>query len=180
MENPEQWQKVKEILGAALEREPAERAPFLQAACGHDKSLRAEVESLLSAYQKSVELSEPALAGHPAVVDDPHERKFIDPYQLIRKLGEGGMGEVWLAEQTAPVWRPVALKLIRSGLYDKAVLQRFQSERQSLAIMDHPAPYSLLHRSRPKIVRTIPPRDANRSAPCRLNIVCTRLVLCGS
>jgi eukaryotic-like serine/threonine-protein kinase len=138
VENPEQWQKVKEILGAALEREPAERAPFLQGACGHDKSLRAEVESLLSAYQKSVELSEPALAGKPAV-DDPHARKFIDPYQLIRKLGEGGMGEVWLAEQTAPLWRPVALKLIRSGLYDKAVLQRFQSERQSLAIMDHPA-----------------------------------------
>ncbi len=138
MENPEQWQKVKQIVGAALEREPGERAPFLEEACGHDKSLRAEVESLLSAYEKSVELSQPALAGQPAI-NDPHERKFIDPYQLIRKLGEGGMGEVWLAEQTAPVWRPVALKLIRSGLYDKAVLQRFQSERQSLAIMDHPA-----------------------------------------
>jgi eukaryotic-like serine/threonine-protein kinase len=138
MENPERWQKVKHIVGAALEREPVNRAPFLEEACGHDKSLRAEVESLLSAYEKSMELSGPALGGNSAV-DDSQERRFIDPYQLIRKLGEGGMGEVWLAEQTAPVWRPVALKLIRSGLYDKAVLQRFQSERQSLAIMDHPA-----------------------------------------
>jgi non-specific serine/threonine protein kinase/serine/threonine-protein kinase len=58
---------------------------------------------------------------------------------LIKKIGEGGMGQVWLAEQTAPVRRQVALKLIRAGLYDEALFQRFQSERQSLAMMDHPA-----------------------------------------
>jgi eukaryotic-like serine/threonine-protein kinase len=58
---------------------------------------------------------------------------------LLRKLGEGGMGQVWLAEQSVPVRRQVALKLIRAGVDDQAVLQRFQSERQSLAIMDHPA-----------------------------------------
>jgi serine/threonine protein kinase len=58
---------------------------------------------------------------------------------LIRKLGEGGMGQVWLAEQTSPVRRQVALKLIKAGMYDESVVQRFQSERQSLAIMDHPA-----------------------------------------
>jgi serine/threonine protein kinase/tetratricopeptide (TPR) repeat protein len=63
----------------------------------------------------------------------------IGPYQLIKKLGEGGMGQVWLAQQSTPVRRQVALKLIRVGLYDDSVLQRFQSERQSLAIMDHPA-----------------------------------------
>jgi eukaryotic-like serine/threonine-protein kinase len=65
--------------------------------------------------------------------------KFIAPYKLLRPLGEGGMGQVWLAEQTAPVQRQVALKLIRVGVYDQEVLQRFRSERQSLAIMDHPA-----------------------------------------
>jgi len=65
--------------------------------------------------------------------------KSIGPYLLIRKLGEGGMGQVWLAEQTAPVRRKVALKLIRVGMYDEDVLRRFQSERQSLAMMDHPA-----------------------------------------
>jgi serine/threonine protein kinase/tetratricopeptide (TPR) repeat protein len=65
--------------------------------------------------------------------------KSIGPYQLIRKLGEGGMGQVWLAEQTEPIQRQVALKLIRVGRYDDSVLQRFYAERQSLAIMDHPS-----------------------------------------
>ena len=68
----------------------------------------------------------------------PREPKSIGPYQLIYKLGEGGMGQVWLAEQTAPVKRTVALKLIRVGQLDDEVLQRFQAERQSLAVMDHP------------------------------------------
>jgi non-specific serine/threonine protein kinase/serine/threonine-protein kinase len=67
------------------------------------------------------------------------ELKSIGPYRLVKKLGEGGMGQVWLAEQSAPLQRQVALKLIRAGLYDDALLQRFQSERQSLAIMDHPS-----------------------------------------
>jgi serine/threonine protein kinase len=63
----------------------------------------------------------------------------IGPYRLIRKLGEGGMGEVWLAEQSAPVRRQVALKIIRAGRYDKSALIRFDLERQALAMMDHPA-----------------------------------------
>ena len=67
------------------------------------------------------------------------EPKSIGPYRLFKKLGEGGMGIVWLAEQTAPVRRHVALKLIRAGFYDDSVLQRFQSEQQSLAVMNHPA-----------------------------------------
>ena len=67
------------------------------------------------------------------------ERKTIGPYVLLKKLGEGGMGQVWLAEQTVPVTRKVALKLIRGGMYDDAVVQRFESERQSLAVMNHPA-----------------------------------------
>ena len=67
------------------------------------------------------------------------EPKTIGPYLLIQKLGQGGMGQVWLAEQTAPVRRQVAVKLIKAGLYDDSVIQRFLSERQSLAIMDHPS-----------------------------------------
>src|ERR1700684_4244390 len=67
------------------------------------------------------------------------EPKFIGPYKLLRRLGEGGMGQVWLAEQTAPVQRQVALKLIRVGRYDDELLLRFRPERQSLAMMDHPA-----------------------------------------
>jgi eukaryotic-like serine/threonine-protein kinase len=65
--------------------------------------------------------------------------RSIGPYRLLEKIGEGGMGQVWLAEQTAPVQRRVALKLIRAGMYDDALLRRFQSERQSLAMMDHPS-----------------------------------------
>src|ERR1700722_6584961 len=64
---------------------------------------------------------------------------FAERFTLIRKLGEGGMGQVWLAEQTSPVRRQVAVKLIKAGMYDETVVQRFKSERQSLAIMDHPA-----------------------------------------
>jgi eukaryotic-like serine/threonine-protein kinase len=67
------------------------------------------------------------------------EIKSIGPYQIIRRLGEGGMGQVWLAQQREPIHRQVALKLIRVGRYDESVLQRFYAERQSLAIMDHPS-----------------------------------------
>jgi serine/threonine protein kinase len=67
------------------------------------------------------------------------DRMSIGPYLLVKILGEGGMGQVWLAEQAAPVKRKVALKLIKGGMYDNAVIQRFESERQSLAVMNHPA-----------------------------------------
>jgi len=74
-----------------------------------------------------------------AAAERAGEHKSIGPYQLIRKLGEGGMGQVWLGEQTAPIKRQVALKLIKVGRYDDSVLQRFYAERQSLAMMDHPS-----------------------------------------
>jgi len=133
---PGQWPRIKEIVGAALEREPAERAAFLDQACSSDAALRAEVESLLVAHAASDELSESPWAA--TVVDPTGEPKNIGPYRLIQTLGVGGMGHVWLAEQTEPVHRRVALKLIRAGMFDAALLQRFQSERQSLAIMEHP------------------------------------------
>jgi serine/threonine protein kinase len=138
VETPQQWNKIKEIFGAALERPPAERAPFLDEACARDASLRVEVESLLSEFEKSSGLSQHPISGQ-SLDPPPLQSKSIGPYRLLRKLGEGGMGQVWLAEQAVPVRRQVALKLIRAGIDDQAVLQRFQSERQSLAIMDHPA-----------------------------------------
>lgn len=63
----------------------------------------------------------------------------IGPYRLLQKVGEGGMGEVWIAEQTAPVRRSVAIKFIKSGMDSKQVIARFEAERQALAVMDHPA-----------------------------------------
>jgi len=66
------------------------------------------------------------------------QTQVIGPYRLLKELGVGGMGHVWLAEQTEPIRRQVALKLIRAGMYDCATVRRFKAERQSLAIMDHP------------------------------------------
>jgi len=136
--NPQQWQKIKQIVGDAIEREPTLRSAFVDAACGEDVELRAEVASLLGAYDHAEGLSEPifSLAGDSAAASRP---ATIGPYRLTRELGVGGMGEVWLAEQTEPVRRLVALKLIRAGIYNAVIAQRFQAERQSLAIMDHPA-----------------------------------------
>ena len=138
MGTPEQWGKIKEIVGEALERGPGERAAFLDQACAQDGELRAEVESLLAAHADAGGLSASPFVDSTAT-DSAGTPKIIGAYRLIQILGVGGMGQVWLAEQTEPVRRRVALKLIRAGMYDKSLVQRFQSERQSLAIMEHPA-----------------------------------------
>jgi serine/threonine protein kinase len=136
VKRPEQWDKIKDIVGGALEKEASQRSAFLDAVCAQDNALRAEVESLVAAYEES-----DCLPGNPWISPaiDAQEVHVIGPYKLLRKLGEGGMGQVWLADQTAPVRRRVALKLIRADMYDQSVLHRFQSEQQSLAMMDHPA-----------------------------------------
>ena len=137
MEKLQQWQKVKEIVGSALERPPSERGTFLDQVCSQDSELRAEVESLLSAYPDAGAISKGPWSDASARSEP--QPQTIGPYRLLRELGIGGMGQVWLAEQTEPVRRQVALKLIRAGMYDASTLQRFKAERQSLAIMDHPA-----------------------------------------
>ena len=133
----ERWHKAKDIFVAALACDASTRETYLRDLCGDDESLRLEIASLLSAYDTSDGLSLPPWAAEQAVVT--LASKTIGPYRLVRKLGEGGMGQVWLAEQTTPVRRQVALKLVRVGIYDDAVLRRFYAERQSLAMMDHPA-----------------------------------------
>ena len=89
---------------------------------------------------KSPATGQPTLdtAGPGAFPSEPNNLAPIGPYNLLRQLGEGGMGQVWLAEQTSPVKRLVALKLIKGGKYDNHVILRFESERQSLALMNHP------------------------------------------
>jgi eukaryotic-like serine/threonine-protein kinase len=139
------WETVKDLLHQAMQLAPGERARFLDEACSSDGDLRAEVESLLladEAVRSSFMQSPPQEADLNRMdsVGVPEAGQiFSQRFQLVRKLGEGGMGQVWLAEQTSPVRRQVALKLIKAGMYDESVVQRFQSERQSLAIMDHPA-----------------------------------------
>lgn len=134
---PAQWFKVKEIVGEALERDPAERQGFLDQACSQDADLRSEVDSLLAAYSKAEGFSNHSWGTMlTAEVQAP---QTIGPYRLEKELGTGGMGQVWLAEQTEPVRRWIALKLIKAGMYDSAVVGRFLAERQSLALMNHPA-----------------------------------------
>jgi len=139
VERPSRWEKIKEIVGTALERDPAHRASYLDEACAQNPTLRTEIESLISAYdQPEDDLSQSPLASPLLISISAAPLQSIGPYRLLKILGEGGMGQVWLAEQASPVRRQVALKLIRSGMLHSIALQRFQSERQSLAIMDHP------------------------------------------
>jgi serine/threonine protein kinase len=148
----------RDIFVAALERDdPAERDAYLAQACGGDADLRLRVERLLRLHANAGSfLEQPAVApgetldppGEPKQVDlertrdepSPHGEGLgasIGPYKLIQKLGEGGMGVVWVAEQTVPVKRRVALKVIKPGMDSARVLRRFEAERQALALMDH-------------------------------------------
>jgi eukaryotic-like serine/threonine-protein kinase len=138
----------------ALAKPPVERAAFLDAACASHPALRAAVEALLAAHAApGTLLEQPAVDPNrtgdytPSPVEKtgvhvPHDAQpgyvIAGRYTLEQKLGEGGMGEVWVAKQTEPVKRKVALKLIKAGMDSKAVLQRFEAERQALALMDHP------------------------------------------
>jgi serine/threonine protein kinase len=142
------WKEVEELLHQAMALPPEQRAEFLDGACGADENLRAELNSLLlvgddlsdeflnSPLRGVLDLQIGEIDSSSALMAG---QIFAQRFELIRKLGEGGMGQVWLAEQVSPVRRKVALKLIKAGMYDEAVVQRFQSERQSLAMMDHPA-----------------------------------------
>jgi eukaryotic-like serine/threonine-protein kinase len=147
--NPERWQQIRELLEQALELAPNLRKTFLDSVCSSDPLLRNEVEALLASgddmsagFLQSSALAEglgPDIDELGSVGGLQAGQVFAQRFLLIRKLGEGGMGQVWLAEQTSPMRRQVALKLIKAGMYDAATIHRFQSERQSLAMMDHPS-----------------------------------------
>jgi eukaryotic-like serine/threonine-protein kinase len=134
------WQLVKDLLHQAMQMPPERRAAFIDEECGADLQLRAEIELLLEENVRMdsgfLECAAPDAQAAGALAPG---QIFCERFRLVSSLGEGGMGQVWLAEQIFPLQRRVALKLIRAGMYDESVAQRFQAERQSLAIMDHPA-----------------------------------------
>jgi serine/threonine protein kinase/tetratricopeptide (TPR) repeat protein len=119
-----------------------ERDAYLADACGGDAGLRRRVEQLLDARAKAdsfLEQPVPALAAtvdEAAVAERPGA--VIGPYRLLEQIGEGGFGVVYLAEQTQPVRRKVALKVLKPGMDTKQVVARFEAEQQALALMDHP------------------------------------------
>ncbi len=128
------------IFAQALEIGPAaERAAFLDRACGDNPSLRAGVEALLHAHERSGDLLDlPEKLA--ATLDEPLTERpgtVIGPYKLMEQIGEGGMGLVFVAEQQQPVRRKVALKVIKPGMDTRQVVARFEAERQALALMDH-------------------------------------------
>lgn len=133
--DPERYRQVKQIFTEASGLPATERESFLTEACGEDHELRREVEELLRSQDAADEGAlGKALSPEGHVTEIP---EYIGPYRLIDRIGEGGMGEVFLAEQFEPIARTVALKIIRPGLESKSVLARFDSERQALAMMDH-------------------------------------------
>jgi serine/threonine protein kinase/Flp pilus assembly protein TadD len=136
--------RAARIFDAAVElASPAERAAYLDAACGQDSRLRADVEELLEHDDAADSfLNRPARSDPRATVDEPAvvERPgtVLGPYRLMEQIGEGGMGLVFVAEQQHPVRRKVALKVIKPGMDSRQVIARFEAERQALALMDHP------------------------------------------
>ncbi len=143
--------EVKAIFDSVVEMPtPTDRKAKLEDACAGNAALRAEVEALLEAYDQAGSFLEPTnLTISPAhsipIADqtldqrvEPSSGNRIGVYKLLQQIGEGGMGAVFMAEQTKPVERRVALKIIKPGMDSKQVIARFEAERQALAMMDHP------------------------------------------
>ena len=162
--------------------DPAERDAFLGRQCADRPELRQRLEALLEAHGRSNQLLD---APHHVKLDEttanpPTEQPgetIAGRYKLLELIGEGSMGAVWAAEQSQPVRRKVALKLIKAGMDSKAVLARFEAERQALAVMDHPNIAKVLDggltdRNRPffvmEYVKGVPITDYCDSA--RLNV----------
>ena len=142
----ERWSRIETIFDAAAALPAAERARYLDRACAGDARLRSEIESLLASRDAAGSfLESPAIEDLSARDLRPDRTlaredvpESVGPYRLQRKLGEGGMGEVWLALQEVPLRRQVAVKIVKRGLDSKEILARFEVERQALALMDHP------------------------------------------
>src|SRR5262245_58731279 len=149
---PSDLQKARELfLHAVGKLRPEEWPAYVAGSCGGDADLERQVRHLLHVHLEAGSfLEEPAVGlEHTGAyttsvgVKGSQVRReapgtHFGPYKLLQKLGEGGMGEVWMAEQVQPVQRKVALKIIKPGMDSRSVLARFEAERQALALMDHP------------------------------------------
>ena len=132
----EQPSSERSIFEAAIEKgSPEERAAYLDEVCGSNQGLRKDVEALLAAHDQLGSVPPVATVDVSRTSEAPGA--VIGPYKLLQQIGEGGMGIVFMAAQTHPVQRKVALKLIKSGMDSRQVIARFEAERQALAMMDH-------------------------------------------
>ncbi len=140
MVTPERWQQIKVVLEGALDREVAERTAFLDISCQGDDELRREVESLVASEPELGDFIEtPVFRIHPEEDVPLAAGERIGAYRVVRELGRGGMGSVYLAERADEEFEQrVALKLVRRGMDTEEIVRRFRSERQILAHLDHP------------------------------------------
>src|SRR6478735_225430 len=132
-----------EVFAQALRVPARERAAYLTAACGTDDEMRRRLEALLQVEAHVGDfLENPGRHSGVEALLDPARNGFaagrVGRYRLLEKIGEGGCGVIYLAEQAEPVRRQVALKIIKPGMGTKDVIARFEVERQALALMDHP------------------------------------------
>ena len=139
----ESHQREAALFDAAMDLPPEQRAAYLDQACGDDAALRQRLESLLKASESQCEFldspRDPEL-GQTLQVTVPLSEKpgdRIGRYKLLQRIGEGGCGVVYMAEQEEPVSRRVALKIIKLGMDTKSVIARFEAERQALAPINH-------------------------------------------
>jgi eukaryotic-like serine/threonine-protein kinase len=139
---PERWKQVDQLLQDALDRGPAERVAFLAEACGADDELRREVESLLGFHDRAgnfIETPPAEVAADWLAVKEPRAGQAIGHYQLLRQIGRGGMGEVYLARDTR-LDRQVALKLLPHRFTtDAQRVQRFRQEARAASSLNHPS-----------------------------------------
>lgn len=140
---PERWRRIEEIFQSVLDGPPEDRARLLDSACGDDPELREEIESLLASHEESG-FTAPA-AFHDAVkvleqrTQQLEEGRKFGAYRVLRTIGRGGMGSVYLASRADDAYRKlVAIKIIRRGLDTDDIIARFRSEYQILATLDHP------------------------------------------
>ncbi|HEY2796418.1 MAG TPA: protein kinase [Thermoanaerobaculia bacterium] len=141
--SPSDWGRVKSILADALERPVEKRGAFLDAACGTDLALRREVEALLLAEREEWSFFDSPPPGWPAPADSSpssaREGTRVGPYEILRELGHGGMGQVYLGRRADDAFqKKVAIKLIRPGMAGEETLARFRTERQISAALEHP------------------------------------------
>ncbi len=131
------------IYHAAAAKPAGERAAYLREVCQGDPALQTRVETLLESRDEAGDFLETPVLGPDVVADAPPVIEtpgtVIGRYKLLEKIGEGGMAVVYMAEQTEPIRRKVALKIIKLGMDTRQVIARFEAERQALALMDHPS-----------------------------------------
>lgn len=138
--SPDRWQQIKDLFHSALERDSTQRSAYMAEVCAGDPDLRSEVESLLAYDEREASfLSAPLGEIRTTSADDAMVGRQVGPYRLVREIGHGGMGAVYLASRVdGRFQKQVAVKVLKRGMDTDVILRRFRQEQQVLATFDHP------------------------------------------